>query len=94
MILSRVTPLRAELAHLQGAETRLQAIRAEVSEFESTRRALEQYKDAAARAAADIQRLHAEQVEPSRPVIDTRETAILQAVGIYEYRHPLDDAPA
>jgi seryl-tRNA synthetase len=93
-LLSAVTPLRAELANLQGAEARLQAIRAEVSELESKRSALEQFKDVAERAAADIQRLQAEYAELSRLVIETRETAILQEVGIYEYRHPLDDAPA
>ena len=32
--------------------------------------------------------------ELSLHVVETRETAILQEVGIYEYRHPLDDAPA
>ena len=27
-------------------------------------------------------------------IIETSETAILQEVGIYQYRHPLDDSPA
>ena len=30
----------------------------------------------------------------SAQVIETRETAILQEVGVYQYRHPLDNAPA
>jgi hypothetical protein len=27
-------------------------------------------------------------------VVETRESAILQEVGLYEYRHPLEDALA
>jgi hypothetical protein len=30
----------------------------------------------------------------SRTIVETRETALLQEVGIYDYRHPLTDALA
>jgi hypothetical protein len=53
------------------------------------------------RLAAEMQqlrtenaRLHAEYTELSRLVIETREEAILQEVGVYRYRHPLQDAAA
>ncbi len=38
--------------------------------------------------------LQAQLAELQSHVVETRETAILQEVGVYEYRHPLDDAPA
>lgn len=93
-LLATVTPLRAELANLKSQEARLQEIQATVSALETKQSALEQYKEVTERAAAEIQRLQTEHAELSRLVIETRETAILQEVGIYEYRHPLDDAPA
>jgi hypothetical protein len=93
-LLSAVIPLRAEVASLKGEESRLQQIQTAVSDLEAKRSALEQYRVVAERAAADIERLQTEHAELSRLVIETRETAILQEVGIYEYRHPLDDAPA
>ena len=93
-LLASVTPLRAELANLKNAEARLAEIQTTVVELEKKQKALEQYKEVAERAAADIQRLQNEHAELSRLVVETRETAILQEVGIYEYRHPLDNAPA
>jgi hypothetical protein len=93
-LLSVVTPLGAEVASLRAEEFRLRGIGAAVRDLELKRGALEQYRTAAETAAADIQKLQAEQAELSRLVIETREIAILQEVGIYEYRHPLDDAPA
>ena len=38
--------------------------------------------------------MRAERAELSRQLVETRETAILQEVGVYQYRHPLDDALA
>ncbi len=38
--------------------------------------------------------LRAELTELQSQVVETRETAILQEAGIYQYRHPLDDAIA
>jgi hypothetical protein len=43
---------------------------------------------------ADLARLRQEHAELSAQVVETRETAILQEVGVYQYRHPLDDALA
>ena len=41
-----------------------------------------------------LARLRAEQAKLSGQVVETRETAILQEAGVYQYRHPLDDALA
>jgi glycerate-2-kinase len=50
------------------------------------------------RAKAEIemaQRVVKERTEEARQiVVETRETAILQEVGIYQYSHPLSDAVA
>lgn len=93
-LLAAVTPLRGELANLRGAEARLQQVQAATADIESRRNALQQQLAAAEQSITEIQGLRAEHAELSRLVIETRETAILQEVGIYEYRHPLDDAPA
>ena len=41
-----------------------------------------------------LAKLRAEQAELAGQVVETRETAILQEAGIYQYRHPLQDAIA
>src|SRR5207249_9657514 len=46
------------------------------------------------RLTSEVPKLRAEQAELSQQVVELRETAILQEVGVYEYRHPLDDAPS
>jgi len=42
----------------------------------------------------DVARLRAEQAVLSSQLIETREIVILQEAGVYQYRHPLDDALA
>ena len=42
----------------------------------------------------DAEAARSELAEARRDVIETREAAILQEVGIYQYRHPLDDSVA
>ena len=44
--------------------------------------------------AAEIPKLQAQYDELRTHVVETSDTAILQEVGVYEYRHPLTDAPA
>lgn len=43
---------------------------------------------------AELARLQAERAQLALEVVETREMAILQEVGIYEYSHPLDDSAA
>ncbi len=42
--------------------------------------------------AAQLPALRAEQAQLSQQIVETREIAALQEAGIYQYRHPLDDA--
>lgn len=55
-------------------------------------------RQAAATAQADAERqrqeIHSQLATLRQTVVETEETAILQEVGIYRYRHPLDDSVA
>jgi len=42
----------------------------------------------------EVYTLRAERDQVARDVVETRDAVILQEVGIYRYRHPLDDATA
>lgn len=46
------------------------------------------------RMSAELESMRAELARLSGEVVETQELAILQEVGIYEYRHPLEDAEA
>ena len=46
------------------------------------------------RLVSELPGLRAEQAELSRQLVETREAVILQEVGIYQYRHPLENALA
>ena len=46
------------------------------------------------RLVSEVPGLRAEQAELSRQLVETRETVILQEVGIYQYRHPVENALA
>jgi hypothetical protein len=89
-----VGPLRAEVATLGIAKQQLDAVRAEVAALAAQREVLvaetAQLRDLQSQGAS----LKAELTELQSQVVETRETAILQEVGVYQYRHPLDDAPA
>ena len=73
-----------------------------VVEIEDRRRVLQAEVDALTaqlvqgRAEIEVaqQSLRAQTDEALRTIVETRETALLQEVGIYEYRHPLTDAVA
>jgi hypothetical protein len=48
----------------------------------------------AANAAAQVEAAKAELAVARSQIIETNEVALLQEVGVYQYRHPLDDAVA
>ncbi|WP_338833683.1 DUF4041 domain-containing protein [Bradyrhizobium septentrionale] len=50
--------------------------------------------DARAQMAAEWEEARAKVREAEQTIVETRETALLQEVGVYEYRHPLSDAVA
>jgi hypothetical protein len=47
-----------------------------------------------ARSREELAQLRREQAELSGQLVETREAALLQEAGVYQYRHPLDDALA
>ena len=89
-----VVPLRAEVAGLNGERAQAASLRIEVGQLQYGRDALRAETKDAERLLAEIPGLRAQHAELSRQLVETRETAILQEVGIYQYRHPLDDALA
>jgi hypothetical protein len=87
-------PLRAEAAALGGERAQVASLHAEVQQLQQKREALTAELSDVERLTIEVPRLRAEHAALSRDLIETRETVILQEVGIYEYRHPLKDAVA
>jgi seryl-tRNA synthetase len=87
-------PLRAEIAALNAERPAAASLHAEI-------RQLQQQRDALAAELASLEGLRqglsgirAEHAELSGQLVETREIAVLQEAGIYQYRHPLDDGIA
>ncbi|MGA7417766.1 MAG: DUF4041 domain-containing protein [Acidimicrobiales bacterium] len=89
-----VVPLRTEVSFLSGEKQQLDALRAEVAQLTVQRDALQVEAEQLRQLIGQSGSLKDELSVLSAQVIETRETAILQEVGVYQYRHPLDDAPA
>jgi uncharacterized coiled-coil DUF342 family protein len=89
-----VAPLRAEMAALTAQRAELAPLRAEIGKLQQRRDALAAETTGLQQLVAEIPGLRAEQAQLSQQLVETRETAILQEAGIYQYRHPLDDALA
>lgn len=99
---AEVLSLRAELAKLQADLRRLgayelveleekrDALRRETTESEQAFKAEEAQREAA--HSAQKTALEAELAGLRSQVVVTQDAAILQEVGIYDYRHPLTDA--
>ena len=89
-----VIPLRNQVATLSAERLQLEALRAEVAQLSGQRDALMAQTTQLRELQGQLPGLQAELAELQSQVVETRETAILQEVGVYQYRHPLDDAPA
>ncbi len=89
-----VIPLRGEVATLSAERAQLDAVRTEVAQLSAQRDALMAETVQLRELQGQLPALQAELAELQAHVVETRETAILQEVGVYQYRHPLDDAPA
>jgi hypothetical protein len=94
VLLAAVAPLRAEVAALNGQHAAAASLHAEVRRLQQQRDALTVEVAESERLRSGLTKLRAEYAEVSVLLVETRETAILQEVGIYQYRHPLDDALA
>lgn len=91
-LLREIEPLRADVAGIRQEQQEAAALRSEVD-------GLGRRKAQLSEEVAKLQVLseqsavaRAEYAQLAAQVIETRETAILQEVGVYEYRHPLDDS--
>lgn len=93
-LVAALSPLRAEAAGLAGQHAHAAALRAELQQLQGQRDALAAAAGEADRLTLALAQLRAEHAELSGLVVETRETAILQEAGIYQYRHPLQDAIA
>jgi hypothetical protein len=91
---SVVIPLRAEVAALSGERAQAAALRAEVQQLLERRDALSAQTASLQQLAARGPALQAELAQLTSQLVETRETMLLQEAGVYEYRHPLDDALA
>jgi chromosome segregation ATPase len=89
-----VGPLRAELAALGSQRALLVPLQAEVQQLQQRRDALKAETAGVQRVVAETRALLAERAELSGQLVEMREMAILQEAGVYQYRHPLDDALA
>jgi hypothetical protein len=93
-LLVEVGPLRAEVAALNGQRAAAASLHAEVRQLQQQRDALTAEVAESERLRSGLADLRAKYAEVSGQLVETRETAILQEVGIYQYRHPLGDALA
>jgi cell division protein FtsB len=93
-LVAEVQPLRAEVAVIRQEQSQAAALRTELQQLHATKAALEGSVAQLQPIVQQANQARAELAELGRQVIETREIAILQEVGIYEYRHPLDGSPA
>jgi hypothetical protein len=84
-----VAELRGWVVQLRGAETAMLE-----SELRQLRSVVDQTKAEHSALVAARQQLAGEVDSLRSELVETREIALLQEVGIYEYAHPLDDALA
>jgi uncharacterized coiled-coil DUF342 family protein len=89
-----VGPLRSEVAGLGNERAQAASLHADVQQLQQRRDALRAETATLDRLSTELPAMRAEHAELSRQLVETRETAILQEVGVYQYRHPLDDALA
>lgn len=89
----RSRQLQAQVADQESllAQQRVSAVQ-EIEQWKAT--AAQQLQGELAGLVAERDRLAARVSELQAEVVDTEELAILQEVGVYEYRHPLSDAVA
>jgi chromosome segregation ATPase len=93
-LVAALGPLRAEVADLSAQRAQAAQLHAELQQLRVQRDALAAASAEAERLTLALAKLRAEQAELAGQVVETRETAILQEAGIYQYRHPLQDAIA
>jgi hypothetical protein len=89
-----VVPLRSEVQGLQSQQTELARLTQQVQDLTSERDRLVAETQQLRTMVDEMPQLRAEYERLRSGIVETNETAILQEVGVYEYRHPLQDSPA
>lgn len=84
-----IAELRGWVTQLRGAET--PALEADLRRLRST---VDKTKQDSAALDASVGQRRSEVAAWQSKLVETRELALLQEVGVYEYAHPLDDAVA
>lgn len=93
-LLASLGPMRTEAERLNQQCARASSLETEVHQLQTQRESLLASVKQAERLNTEVGQLQAEHEELTNALVETRETALLQEVGVYEYRHPLDDAIA
>ena len=83
-------PMRAEAAQLSTFQAQAASLRSEVTHLQAQREAMAATVRDIERLDTEMARLRIEHAELSRTLVETREAALLQEAGVYQYRHPLD----
>jgi hypothetical protein len=91
-ILGSLGPLRAEAAQLSAYQAQVAGLRTEVVHLQAQRDGMAASVREIERLDTEMAKLRIEHAELSRTVVETREAALLQEAGVYQYRHPLNDA--
>ena len=89
-----VVPLRTEVQGLQSRQIELTRLTQEVQRLTSERDRLDAETKQLQAMVDEMPQLRSEYERLRSGIVETNETAILQEVGVYEYRHPLQDSPA
>ena len=89
-----VVPLRSEVQGLQTQQAEVARLTQEVQQLSSQRDQLVVETQQLRTMANEMPQLRSEYEHLRSGIVETNETAILQEVGVYEYRHPLQDSPA
>jgi hypothetical protein len=93
-LMSYITSLRGDVERLTGQRLQMMAVQSDLAQLEARREQATTALADAERVGSRVAALRAEEVQLSAQLVETRETAILQEAGVYQYRHPLDDAIA
>jgi hypothetical protein len=93
-LLAALGPLRAEAQQLDALRGQAAALRTELLRLQAEREKMAAAVREIDHLTAAMGQLRIEHAELTRTLVETREAALLQEAGVYQYRHPLDDAVA
>jgi cell division septum initiation protein DivIVA len=89
-----VVPLRVEVAALISQQDQVTRLQSEIATLSGQRDSLNVETVQLRQMLDQMPDLKAEFENLSSEIVETRDIAMLQEVGVYQYRHPLDDAVA